>query len=421
MKIIHLNTYDILGGAARGTYWLHSNLINRGIDSQLFVKFKASKDPSVKQYQSSNYFLQKICNQRQRLNKYTLNRYTNRTNHSFSIASWTPFDFIQYINKQSPDIVHLHWVGEGFLTPEEIGQIKAPIVWTMRDLWAITGGCHYSFGCKKYESACGKCPELKSDKANDISRKMMKRKTSNYKNADIYGVAISDWLAGVARNSSLFSNTPIEVIHNSVDPEVFKPKNRKFCRELFQLPQDKKLIIFCAISPLKDDRKGFQYLKEALSILDEQQSLVDTELVVVGNERNVDMPKLPIKTHLLGSINDDRILAAAYSLGDILVVPSVEEAFGKVVIEGMACGLPCVGFQDTGMTDIIKHKDNGYNAQYLDSNDLATGIDYTLSMVSQDSSISEKVRKYVIQNFNDIKMTDQYINLYNKIISSTLA
>jgi hypothetical protein len=63
---------------------------------------------------------------------------------------------------------------------EDLAKIKAPIVWSLHDMWAFTVGCHYDEACGKYKTACGACPVLGSAKQNDLSAKIWQRKQTNF-------------------------------------------------------------------------------------------------------------------------------------------------------------------------------------------------------------------------------------------------
>ena len=65
-----------------------------------------------------------------------------------------------------------------------------------------------------------------------------------------------------------------------------------------------------------------------------------------------------------------------YSASDILLTPSILEAFGQVAIEAASCGTPSIGFENTGLSDAIKHKQTGYLAKYLNKNDFDNGINF---------------------------------------------
>ena len=160
MKILIVNTYDIKGGAARAAYRLHRALLSLGIDSQMLVQMKFSDDYTVIWPETK---IQKgLALLRPFLDSIPVMFYKKRTKTLFSPA-WLPFsNVVKQINQINPDIVHLHWICGGMLKIEKIAQIKAPIVWSLHDMWAFTGGCHYDEGCGGYKKSCENCKVLNS-------------------------------------------------------------------------------------------------------------------------------------------------------------------------------------------------------------------------------------------------------------------
>ena len=147
MRILHLSTSDIRGGAARGTYWLHQALRDRGVDSLMLVGRKFSQDGSVSTVGGP---LARVSERvRDAMDLLPLRRY-DKTDESFWTVGWVPRRIRRVVESLRPDIIHLHWTGGGFLPISALRSLGRPLVWTLRDMWAFTGGCHYSAGCDRY-------------------------------------------------------------------------------------------------------------------------------------------------------------------------------------------------------------------------------------------------------------------------------
>ncbi len=202
MKVLIVSTRDKAGGAARAAFRLFQGLQRIGIDAHMLVLSKTSDEPAVQGPQSKkDIVLSRIYPS---LNGMVLNMlYGNKNRRTFSSAI-TTYDISRKINEIDPDIVNLHWVGDGFLKVEDLKKIRKPIVWSLHDMWAFTGGCHYDFGCGKYLQACGACPALGSQKENDISRWLFNRKRKTFAALDhLTIVGLSQWLGGCARRKQL--------------------------------------------------------------------------------------------------------------------------------------------------------------------------------------------------------------------------
>lgn len=422
MKILHLNNSDTDGGAAKGAFWLHTALKDAGADSKMLVARKRTDDDAViglsGAIQKSVYLFRSEV-----LDGLPLQRYKQRTSDFFSTCYSPiplPDGIKQQVSKINPDIINLHWICHGFLPPEMFSQLKQPIVWTLRDMWGFTGGCTYTGNCSRYEHSCGQCPQLGSGSESDISRILWKRKQHSWRDANLTIVTISHWLADCARRSSLFRDRQIEVIHNAVDISVFRPICKSHAREILGLPQDKNLILFGAISATKDLRKGFQYLAPALKNLGKAGLCTSTELLIFGSSRPKEPVELGIPIRYMGKLNDEITLALLYSAANVMVVPSVQEAFGKTAIEALACGTPVVSFDSTGLKDIVEHRKNGYRAKCFDSDDLAKGIAWVLQDIDRWRLLSYRARQKVEQEFSLEIQANAYLKLYQSILDSTI-
>lgn len=410
MKILIVNESDSRGGAARAASRLHKSLLDQNIDSQMLVQNKESDNYTITGPVTK---IQRAINKmRPTLDELPVSLYKHRTKTIFS-PSWLPFsNIVNKINEIDPDIVHLHWVCGGMIKIEDIVHIKAPVVWSLHDNWAFTGGCHIMWECEKYQDTCGACPRLGSSKENDLSRKVFNRKQKSFlqiENMTIVG--LSKWLNACSKNSTLLKDKKHINLPNPIDTTIFKPCDQEKARELWNLPKDKKLVLFGAMTP-NDINKGFNELSDALHKIKSEE----VELVVFGSSEPKESQKLGFKTHYLGYLHDDVSLVTLYSAVDVMIVPSLQEAFGQTASEAMACCTPVVAFSATGLLDIVDHQINGYLAKLLDSADLAYGIDWILENKSYDS-LAKNAREKVVKSFDSAVVAQKYIALYKDVLN----
>lgn len=407
MKILIVNTFELDGGAARAAKRLHNSLLEEEVDSTMLVQKKESNDYTVLGPETDLDRLK--ARLRPALNRIKFRKYKSKSLFS---CSWLPSSsLVNKINSLSPDIVHLHWINAGMLRPEDIPKIKAPIVWTLHDMWPFTGGCHYDNLCGRYTKNCGKCKVLQSQKENDISRKNFKKKKKAYSQKDINIVGLSNWLNESSKKSALLKEHFHINLPNPINTEVFKPISIEISRKIWGLPINKKLILFGAMSATSDARKGFQELKEAINSME----LKEVELVIYGSSRPYGKSQFKFKTHYLGQLYDDVSLATLYSAVNTMVVPSLQENLSNIIMESMSCGTPVVGFNIGGNPDLIKHKENGYLAKPLDILDLKGGIEWALNN-SHMEKLSNLARANVLANYDSRKVVKKYINLYKEIL-----
>ena len=415
MKILHLNENDSMGGAAIATRRLHEGLTEAGIDSTLFVQRKYTSRKDVYTYKSG--FQSIINTTSSRYNRFPKIFYPERKkeayNTGYSLNSLAPV-----IKEFKPDIIHLHWIADGFININELKRFNIPVVWSLHDMWPFTGGCHYSYDCSKYTFLCGCCPVLCSTKKNDLAFKVFQSRSKSIKNLNLTVVSPSRWLSDSASNSAIFRDSQIATIPHGLNLEIFKPAGKNHSRAIHYIPEDKKIILFGGINPHIDKRKGFHLLEEALNILKNKKELENCELLVFGCEEKMIDFQNAIKTTYSGYIAHDIAMPVTYSAADVMIVPSYQEAFGLTALEAMACGTPVVAFDTTGPKDIVTHKESGYLASPYEPEDLAEGIKWVLKNNSNALNISENARNRVVKEFDVKNVVQKYSELYSKILNN---
>lgn len=413
MRILLVNTFDVVGGPGRWAYMMHRDFLQSGIDSIYLVDNKISSDGTIVGYGG------KYKNIRSRIKQIIeylpLVSYPHWKRTIFS-TGMAPFDINKIVAELKPDIVHLNWINRGFINIKSLSQIKVPIVWTMHDMWPFTGGCHYDEGCGRYRLGCGSCPMLGSHKDSDLSRTITELKNKYWQNIDLTMVTPSRWLLQCAQKSKLFQNKRVEHIPVGIDVGVFRSINKVEARKQLSLPLDKKLILFGAINAVKDQRKGFKYLLEALNLLNNQDSNI--ELVIFGSSEFENKINFKLKSHFFGSIKDNKKMALLYSAADVFVAPSIQDNMPATVMESLACGTPVASFNIGGMPDMIEHKKNGYLAKPFDVVDLTNGIQWILENDERHIGLSQRGRNKIEEEFDIKIIANRYIDLYKNILSS---
>ena len=231
---------NIDGGAARGTLWLHEGLLECDIDSHIMTNSKKIIfDKRIKSTLRSkqDYLLNAL--------RYKLDRsfslfYYKRERKLFSTGFFGT-DFMSTNIYKQADIIHLHWINKGFNNIKDFSKINKPIIWTLRDMWPFTGGCHYTINCKKYIIGCGKCDQLNSEFQYDLSWYIFNRK-KKYFPMKMKIVGISKWLSTVAKESKIFRNNDIRTIPNNIDTKIFFPTKKIEAKSILGIKTRKKII-----------------------------------------------------------------------------------------------------------------------------------------------------------------------------------
>ncbi len=416
MKITLVNTFELNGGAAIACNRLMKALQKNGVEVKMLVRDKISDDINVTSINTSwitkkiNYF--RFIWERLVI---LMNNHFNRPDlFKVSIAN-TGKNIAYHPLIKEADIIHIHWINQGFLSLWDLKKLIAlgkPIVWTMHDMWPCTSICHYSWGCEHFTEKCGNCPLLHSNKSKDLSYRVLKSKFF-ISQSNIHLVTVSSWLKNMAQKSVITQKLKNSVIPNVIDLRIFQPANEYEAREAFSLPRDKKIILMGAYK-IDDPIKGFAFLKQALLKIYEQEK--DILLVLFGNIKNIKIVEdIPFPYTHLGTIRELSRIALLYNASDVNIVPSYYETFGQTITESMACGCPSVSFNNSGQTDIIDHKVNGYLAEYKNVDDLAAGINWALSQNKKE--IAEACLKKVKSCYTEDIIAKQHIDLYNDLIN----
>ncbi|MCL1469350.1 glycosyltransferase family 4 protein [Argonema antarcticum] len=412
MKPLLLCKSDIQGGACRSAYRLHQGLQTIGVPSQMLVQDKVSDNSGV--IGAKSPIIQKLANFRESLDFLPLKFYKQRQNTTFWPAL-VPDTIGSKVAKVNPDVVNLHWICRGYLQLETIAKFNKPLVWTLHDMWAFTGGCHYSEDCDRYTQSCGNCPQLQSNNKWDLSSWIWQRKSKSWQRLNLTVVTPSQWLAKCAKASSLFKDIRIEVIPYGLDLQRYKPVDKETARELLNLPQDKQLILFGSMKT-SDRRKGFHLLEPALQQLSKSGWHDRAELVVFGSSGPSSATDLGFRSHYLGRLGDDIALALVYSAADVFIAPSIQDNLPNTVLEALACGTPCVAFNIGGMPDAIEHQQNGYLAQPYKIEDLAQGIDWVLENKERHQKLSSSARQKAEQEYPLELQAQRYLSIFTEIL-----
>lgn len=412
--MVHVSSSDRSGGAARAAWRLHEALQGEGMESRMLVRQKKSDDSFVRG--PSTKVRKAYARATPTLEKLPLKLYGGRSRRLFH-AQWTPDDIVSRLSELEPDVVHLHWICHGFMQIETVPKIPYPIVWTLHDMWPMTGGCHVSGDCTRFEETCGRCPHLGSHREIDLSRLTWKRKARAWCDVPIQVVAPSRWMAKQARRSSLLGDCRIDVIPNGLDNTVFRPISQSVARNILSLPTDAQLLLFGALGPESNPQKGFHLLQDALGCISESGGKQSLQLGIFGmsrpRERVAQVAGFP--THYLGRLDDNTTLALAYSAADLMAVPSRQESFGQTASEALACGTPVIAFDTSGLRDVVDHKKNGYLADPFDPKDLARGIRWILGDASRYRRLSDSAREKAENRFSYDQLAQSHRTLYKEV------
>jgi len=420
MIVASYNSSDDHGGAAKAAFRLNAALREAGVEAFLLCEHKRTRSEySIRLIQRRSESSKKIA-QFQRFWSQSASHFLvteNRTGLSSTIFTIDPFglDVTEAPLSSVARVHHLHWC-RGFITPAAIGAIRAtekPLFMTLHDQWWMTGGCHYTAGCDRFENACDHCPQLLSDPA-DIVPAALAEKISVYGDGDVTVITPSQWMADCARRSTVFRNADIHVVRNPIDVNIFAPllpDARAEARAEIGLEEGEIGILFGA-QTLTDRRKGFSELIEAL-----KQVKVHGDkrlcLVSFGRSAKNALSSVNIPTIDLGEISNDKRLAEVYAAADLFVVPSLEDNYPNTIVESLACGTPVVGFAAGGISDLVDGTRTGLLAKPVgDVGELADAISAGIDRFAGNDAARDACREAVEQTHDPMNIAAKMLDLY---------
>jgi len=419
MKVLHINTLDFFGGAAKAMFRLHTALTAAGVDSGIAAGFVAKKGRRVYSVPEE---AAKFENAFQRY----LDKISRPIDMFLGLAHMLyPGSF--YLRDaeifKEADVINLHNLHSNYFnyTALPAWTKDKPVVWTLHDMWPLTGHCSYSYECSRWASGCFKCPLLRGGIKNlrrseprpvaiDFSKITWRIKRDTYKKSLLNIACPSEWMCQQAKKGILSGSAGFAVIPNGVDIDLFKPQDKIEARKQLGLPQEDFILLFPSEST-SQYRKGFQYLVSAIKSLD-----IPVSLMVFGRKGVPADLRQACRILETGYIDSDELSARYYAASDLIVAPTLADNQPLVIVEAFACGIPVVAFDAGGVGEMVWHMQTGYKAVYKDVKDLANGIKILHNDKALYSRLSAACRSAAVNKYSLRMQADRYISFYKESI-----
>ncbi len=261
---------------------------------------------------------------------------------------------------------------------------------------------------------------LANDDLQDLSRpligwlhRLMLRRVDAY-------VAISQDLVQEFRAGGL-DPARIHYLPNGVDTERFRPAEtgeRPRLRASLGLPAQRPIALYVGVL---DERKNILWLAEqwvanqgfgtdALLVAVGPQSREDPEGVLRGRLQALSRGA-PERFQLRDFTAD---ILPWYQSADVLVLPSLKEGLPNVVLEAMACGLPCVAARASGSRELIVEGRTGYTYEHGDARDMARAL--SLCLGPEGPSLGDEACRQVEARYSIRAIADRYEALYEQLL-----
>ncbi len=316
--------------------------------------------------------------------------------------------------RQHRGVLHLHWL-PGMLRPAELfasPPAASALVWTMHDLWPLTGGCHFAYDCTEFERDCANCPQARRPFHGMIRRTLAEKRTAMQQVPEMCLVTPSDWAAQQVLRSSVMQGLKVRTIPNPVDTTVFRPFNREQQRQAWGC-RDGDFVIGLGAADLGDTRK--QIAPTLLVLQDWFLNLPDRSRIKIvvygGGKLPSDLPTENFR--LLGKSPDATTLATWYSAMDLHLSLSLYETFGNTLAEAAACGVPSICRTGSGAAEVVSHDEGGFHLTEIAQ--LPSLLESLRTNPAQCKTLGQAAYTRALRLYDSQVVAQQYLSLYSEL------
>ena len=417
MQVLHLNTFPN-GGAAKACKRLHEALLELDVKSRLFT-LHPHKRKIPEGYAFFNKWQSRSHRWRERIELY----FDKERRHVKLVLEARPRGLEVFTSPRTStalferrellnaDIIHLHWVAGLVDYRSFFPRLRKRLVWTLHDLNPVTGGCHFSGTCTRFQSQCNNCPQLQGTIDPNLAQTFFDEKLVALKDLEAEQVVIvapSEWIHELSRSSRILGRFRHELIPNGVPTSIYKVRDKQACRKKLGLPLKDPLFLMVCHSAVRD-RKGYPLLQEALAHIPRTRELT---VCVVGEHFSSRRCPWPIIHR--GTVDSEDILATYYSAADALVVPSLDDNLPNTMLEALMCGTPVIGFPIGGIKDAIVSGFNGVLCKETSAMSLADVLSRMPEFRFSPSAICEHAR----QIFDSKIQAERYKRVYSEVLNA---
>lgn len=401
MKIVQINAVYGYSSTGRNVAEMHEYFWQRGIESFVFTSDKEYLDKHIYRIGDKwDHKLHALYSRVWGLQGYFSQSATRR--------------MIRQIDRIVPDVVVLHNLHANYihlpLLLDFLAKKDIATLLVLHDFWFMTGHCcHYtSIGCYKWQTECHHCPLLHTYNKSlffDRSRKIYRDKKRLFQAIPRLGViGVSRWVLQEARQSFLKEAKLLDFIYNWIDLSVFHPLPTASLGEKLNLSSSDFVVLGVA--------QGWSPAKGLNQFMEIARKMPDVKVVLVG--RFPTDISVPCNLLTVGEVNTPQKLAEYYSMADVFVNPSIQETFGKVTAEALACGTPVVGSNTTATPELIPAS-CGFTFSPSDVDDLLKKVALVRERGKQ--AYSEYCQRLASENFGKEGQIAKYIQCFHQLLS----
>jgi glycosyltransferase involved in cell wall biosynthesis len=316
---------------------------------------------------------------------------------------------------RAADVIHLHNIHGGFFNPLWVRRLarSKPLVWTLHDMWPLTGHCSHSFDCLRWVTGCGQCPypSIYPPLRRDATRLEWRIKRNLYRPSEMTLISPSRWLASIIHRS-IMGHLPLHVLPNAIDITLFAPRPMTECRRRLQLDADRFVLLFVA-EKINNPFKHFDFLPAVLDTLpaDFRRRLV---MLIMGERSHRKNQLHNVDVRELGPVNDPEKKADIFGAATLLLYPTRADTFPMTIQEAIACGCPVVAEDVGGVNELVRPGQSGLLAPPNDARAFAEGIMHLCNNPPLREHLSQRCRLIASREFTIATHTERLIAVYKE-------
>ena len=322
----------------------------------------------------------------------------------------------------TPSILHLHNLHGGYFDPRALEELstQVPVVLSLHDAWLLSGNCAHSFGCERWKTGCGKCPDITLYPGLKVDSTALnwQRKKSIFENSRLYIATPSQWLMNKVQVSILApAIVEAKVIPNGVDTSIFHPADKHEVRQTLGLPIHEPIILFVANGIKSNAFKDYETLKNAIGIIGANSSN-PVHCIALGDSGPKEIVG-NMHIHYIPRTTDTSLIAKYYQAADVYVHATKADTFPTTILEAMACGLPVVASNVGGIPEQVDDGVTGLLVPAGDSAALALGIQQILKNASLRDAMGAAALRKALANYTLDTQIKNYVEWYQKILANS--
>lgn len=441
MNILQVSASDVGGGAEKVAWGLFDAYRRRNHESWLMVGTKKSDDPHIieipRKVQSSSTWSRACWVLHGRLQPFE-----DRAPGVRQMRRWLRImaegpprialelgrEYFNYpgsrrlltLSPGRPDVVHAHNLHGSYFDLHALAVLshQLPLALTLHDDWMLTGHCAYALDCERWESGCGRCPNLATYPGlpKDGTADNWRRKRRIYQQSRLYVATPSRWLLDRVSRSML-SPRKLRQIPNGVDLTVFHSSERAKARAELNIHQQASVLLFTAVDPKRGPFKDYATIEQAFRIVAGQAiGEAPIMLLALGGEQEGETRAGPAVIRHIQFERDQTTVARYYQACDIYLHAARADTFPNTILEALACGKPVVATAVGGIPEQVDDGRTGFLVAPGDAAAMASRIQVLLGDEALRNEMGNQAAAKARNRYDLARQVDAYLAWYAEVL-----